>query len=58
MERTKILSLKELFERLIVLETKLDMITVNDKSTKDRFTVYVAILLTLELINIFLQFLI
>lgn len=42
---------KELFERLIALETKLDMKTENDKIVARRFKSFTYIIIFIEVIN-------
>lgn len=49
--RNKI-DIKELFERVVTIETKLDLINEENKKTRNKFTGFVTVIIVLEVINL------
>jgi len=51
----KTISLKEVYERVIALETKMDIMYDNNKETEKKFVNYVLLIIVLEIVNIFVH---
>ena len=55
MEKDKEITIKEVFERVVVLETKFEHSLEENKKTTKRFSWYVLIILLLEVANLIVQ---
>lgn len=51
------ITIKEIFERLVALEVRLDEMKLRQNRATTRFTWYVAILVILNIVNIFIHLL-
>lgn len=51
------ISIKELYERLIAIEVRMDEMKLRQNRNTQRFTWYVAILIVLNIFNIFIHLL-
>lgn len=51
------ITIKELYERLVALEVRLDEMKLRQDRNTQRFTWYVAILIVLNILNIFIHLL-
>lgn len=49
------ITLKEVYERIIALETRFDITMENDQKTKNTFTKWVVMIVVLEIINLILH---
>lgn len=56
MAKEPIITLKELFERLVQVETKLDMKTANDMIVAKRFKSFTLIIILVEVVNFIFNF--
>lgn len=50
-DKTKEITMKELFERVVQLETKLDMKTENDIIVAKRFKYFTYVIIFIEVVN-------
>lgn len=56
MKNNKGVGLKELFERVVQLETKMDMKTENDKIVAKRFKGFIYVIIGIQIINLIFSY--